>query len=432
MFHMGWFLKQGFGVQGWGAPWSGVTHMEWMQPDPYIDMAKQLERASFDYMMIEDSLLVHDTYKGSAEFPLRRAYSVPKSDPMPLIPLIAHATQNIGIIGTIATPFIPPFSAARLGATLDHLTKGRVGLNLVTASSHRSAQNYGLEKHYEHDERYRMADEWMEVVEALWNSWEPDAIVADPETGVYADHNKVHTIDFVGKYYKCRGPLNTAPGPQRKPVICQAGGSPAGMAFATKYADTIVASKLGIEAMKGYRAEITERLVRNQRPADSAKVLFLIAPILAETDEEAFDRRDRQRKKEAEDWEARVERMSYMSGIDFGQFELDEPLPDDLLPKINGHQSGMKEILSKGATLRELTKFTPVESIELVGSPDTVAAKMGEAMEEIGGDGFLITNTITRRTVAEIAEGLAPALKQRGLTRKAYEPGTFRENLLAF
>ena len=187
-----------------------------------VDLARALENACFDYLMIEDSLMVSDTYRGTMEYSLAHGAGAPKNDPMPMVPLIAQATSKIGIIATMATSFYPPFTAARLGATLDHLTKGRVGINIVTASSHRSAQNYGFDQHIEHDERYLMADEWMQVCYALWSSWEPGAVVANRDHGVFADFSKVHTIDFKGKYYSCRGPLNTAPGPQGRPVICQA------------------------------------------------------------------------------------------------------------------------------------------------------------------------------------------------------------------
>ena len=432
MFHLAWFLKQGFGVQGWGSQWSGTIGTEWMLPDIYIDMARQLERACFDYMMIEDTLLVNDIYQGSMEFPLKRGYGVPKSDPMPLLPLIAQGTSHIGVVGTLATPFYPPFTAARLGTTLDHLTRGRVGLNLVTASSHRSAQNYGLDKHIEHDKRYEMADEWMDCVDQLWESWEPGAVVMDEEKGIYADFTKVHTVNFEGKYYKSRGPLNTAPGPQRRPIICQAGGSPAGRAFGSKHADTIIAAATGVEDMKRYRSDITKRMESYGRDPASCKVLFLVSPIIADTDDAAQDKRDRQRAAEAADYEARLERMSYYSGIDMAQYDLDEPLPGDILSRVNGHQSTMEAFLKSGATLREITKFANIESVELVGSPDSVAAKMGEVMEEVGGDGYLIANTVTRRSISEIADGLAPALKRRGLIRTGFEHKHFRDNLLAF
>ena len=184
-------------------------------------------------------------------------HTVPKSDPVPLVPFLAYFTKRLGIVPTVTTSFYPPYLAARLGATLDHLTHGRVGLNIVTAHNDRAAQNFGLDRHYEHDLRYEMADEWMEVANRLWASWEPGAVVADPETGVFADHTKVHPINFEGRFYKCRGPLNTAPGPQGRPVICQAGGSPAGIAFAAKHADSVIAKVRGVAAAKSFRQRMT-------------------------------------------------------------------------------------------------------------------------------------------------------------------------------
>ena len=175
----------------------------------------------------------------------------------------------------MTTGFYPPYLAARLGATLDHLTRGRVGLNLVTAHNDRTAQNFGLDRHYEHDLRYEIADEWIQVVDKLWQSWGPDAVVADPATGMYTNFDKVRPIDFVGKYFKSRGPLNMPPGPQRRPVICQAGLSPAGREFAAKYADTIVARSRGAEAAAKYRADVRARMVQHGRDPDSCKVMSL-------------------------------------------------------------------------------------------------------------------------------------------------------------
>jgi FMN-dependent oxidoreductase (nitrilotriacetate monooxygenase family) len=433
MFHVGWFLTNGMGVQGWGSSEADTTCLvNWMLPDLYIDLAKSLERACFDYLMIEDSLMVADTYRGTMEYSLAHAAGAPKSDPMPMVPLIAQATSRIGIIATMATSFYPPFAAARLSTTLDHLTHGRVGINIVTASSHRSAQNFGLDQHIEHDERYAMADEWMDVCNALWNSWEPGAVVIDRERGVFADFTKVHTIDFKGKYYACRGPLNTAPGPQGRPVICQAGGSPAGRTFASKHADTIVANVTGIDKMKAYREDIGRRMIAAGRDPGGCKVLFLVRPIIAGTDEAAFEIREQRSEAEATNLEAQLAHMSYLSGIDMSQFDPDEPLPD-LSSRINGHQSSMADYAAGGKTLREMAAYRgSARSNRYVGSYDTVAALMGEIMEEVGGDGFLIGNPITPKSIDAFAEGLAPALKRRGLIRSGYAHKHFRDNLLEF
>jgi FMN-dependent oxidoreductase (nitrilotriacetate monooxygenase family) len=383
-------------------------------------------------MMLEDSSVLPDVYGGSPEYSLRTA--IVRHDPMPLVPLLAQATSRLGIIATASTSFYPPFLAARLFTTLDHLTKGRVGLNLVTSSPHAAAQNYGLEKHYEHDLRYTMADEWMETVNALWNTWDPDALILDEESGVFADHEKVHYANFEGKFFKTRGPLNTVPGPQHRPVICQAGGSPAGRELAAKHADTIIAAVVGVEGMKEYRDDISRRMIKHGRKPSDAKVLFLISPIFGDTDDDANARRDRIRAAQAADIEYNLSGMSYLSGFDFSKFDPDEPFPD-LIGKSNGHQSSLADLtrVAKGKTLREVAQgHHLIESIELVGTPDTVAVKMGEAMEYAGGDGYLVATPVTRKNITEIADGLSPALRRRGLIRSSYAHEHFRDNLLDY
>jgi FMN-dependent oxidoreductase (nitrilotriacetate monooxygenase family) len=433
MFHMGWFLHYGFGVYGWNQQWSGNVAADVAQPGLFVDMATSLERAGFDYMMIEDSSVVPDIYQGSLEFSLRNA--VVRHDPMALVPLLAQATEHIGIIATCATTFYPPFLAARLFTTLDHLTNGRVGINLVTASPHAAAQNYGYEKHFEHDLRYEMADEWMTLVSQLWESWEPGSLILDEATDTFADASKVHRIDFEGRFYKSRGPLNTVPGPQRRPVVCQAGGSPAGREVAARHADTIVALVSGIEAMKEYKEDITERLIRNGRKPDDAKLLFLVSPILGDTDAEAQAKHARSVQAQIANLAPALAGQSYLSGIDFSKFDLDEPLPD-LTGKSNGHQSMVAD-LQKAAgakTLREtlVEKASGIGSLQLVGSPDSVAVQMGEVMDYVGGDGFLIASEVTRKNITEIADGLAPALRRRGLMRGTYPHQNFRDNLLSY
>jgi alkanesulfonate monooxygenase SsuD/methylene tetrahydromethanopterin reductase-like flavin-dependent oxidoreductase (luciferase family) len=195
MFHFGWFVGKGYSPHGWNQPWTGKIGSDWM-----LDLARGLERACFDCLVIEDGSFVPDAFQGSPEWYLCNGSGVPKSDPLPLVPLLAYVTKHVGIVATITTSFYPPYIAARLGATLDHLTQGRVGFNVVTAHNDRSAQNFGLDRHYEHDLRYEMADEWMQVVNGLWTSWKPDAIVADPVTGVFADYTKIHPINFEGRF----------------------------------------------------------------------------------------------------------------------------------------------------------------------------------------------------------------------------------------
>jgi FMN-dependent oxidoreductase (nitrilotriacetate monooxygenase family) len=432
MFHMGWFLGLGFGVYGWNDQWSGNVRHDVAKPGLFVDMATSLERAGFDYMMLEDSSVLPDVYGGSPEHSLR--IGTVRHDPMPLVPLLGAATSRIGIIATASTSFYPPFLAARLFRTLDHLTNGRVGVNLVTSSPHAAAQNYGYEQHFEHDLRYEMADDWMQAVDALWNTWDQDALTLDEETGVFADHTKVRYANYEGRFFKTRGPLNTVPSPQQRPVICQAGGSPAGRALAAKHADTIIAATVGVEGMKEYRDDISRRMIEYGRKPSDAKVLFLVDPIMADTDAEAEAKRDRMRAAQAANVEYMLAGMSYASGVDFSKFDPDEPIPD-LTGKSNGHQSIVDTFqrVGKGRTLREVVAdYRVIESIELVGSPDTVAVQMKEAMEYCGGDGFLVASPVTRKRITEIADGLAPVLRRRGLMRSSYTYEHFRDNLLEY
>lgn len=432
MFHMGWFLGYGFGVYGFGSPWTGNIGRDAANPQLFVDMATSLERAGFDYMMLEDSSVLPDLFGGNFDYSVQNG--VVRMDPMPLVPLLAAATSKLGIIATANTTFYPPFLAARLFRTLDHVTQGRVGVNLVTGSPHAAAQNYGLDKLYEHDQRYRIADEWMTVVEALWNSWEPDAVVAD-EAGatMFADPSKVHYVNFEGEFFRSRGPLNTIPSPQQKPVVCQAGGSPAGRDLAAKHADTVIATAPGVEAMKEYRDDISDRMIKFGRDPKDAKVLFLINPVLGETTQEARDKAARLAEPTDANLRWIMAGVSYVSGFDMASFDLDAPLAD--LSNSNGHQSMVKDLMKvgEGKTLREaLTAYHMTDSVKLVGTPDEVADQMGEVMEFVGGDGFLIGSPVTRRTITEICDGLAPALRARGLIRSGYGHDTFRENLLAF
>jgi FMN-dependent oxidoreductase (nitrilotriacetate monooxygenase family) len=428
---MGWFLGYGFGVYGFGDTWAGNIGRDAAKPQLFLDMATSLERAGFDYMMLEDSSVLPDVYGGGFDFAVK--VGTVRMDPMPLVPLLAGATRHLGIVSTCNTTFYPPFLAARLYRTLDHLTDGRVGINLVTGSPHAAGKNYGLDGLPEHDERYRMADEWMTLVEALWNSWEPDAVVAEQDRGMFADPSKVHYVNFEGEYFRSRGPLNTIPSKQQKPVVCQAGGSPAGRDLAAKHADTIIATAAGLEKMKEYRDDISDRMIRFGRNPKDAKVLFLITPTLGETTQEAQNKAARQAELSDDALEFALAGLSYTSGFDFAQFDLDAPLAD--LSSSNGHQSIVQDLVraAEGKTLREaLATYRMIDSIRLVGTPDEVADRMGEAMEHVGGDGFLIGSPVTRRNITEIADGLAPALRRRGLIRSNYEHDTFRENLLAF
>jgi FMN-dependent oxidoreductase (nitrilotriacetate monooxygenase family) len=432
-FHLGWFMN--FTPDEWqspfgqgGEPWDGQF---------YIEMAQTLERACFDYMMIEDKLMVSEAYGGSAEGGLRTGMMAPKHDPVPLAVAMGMATSRIGVVATMSTLGYPPFLMARLSSTVDSLTKGRFGWNVVTSAEDLAAQNFGLDKLPPRELRYEMADEYMDVMDKLFGSWDADAVVRDRARGVYADHTKVHPINHVGKFYKVRGPLNTVRSPQGRPVYVQAGASPRGRDFAAKHADSIVSVASGVPAMKAFRDDIRARAITLGRDPDTIKVMFLVTPTLGETARDAQDKHQRMLESPSfiDDMLASI---SAITEIDFAQFELDRPLPHQLVT--NGEQGSLDKFQNwgSGKTLRELVidgSGGLCSSVELIGTPDQVAERMGEVMAEIGGDGFLICTPVlrvSRRYITEIADGLVPALQRRGLTRTHYAHAMLRDNLQEF
>ena len=430
-FHLAWFLSQGYGPKSWRSDFPGSDVSRWMMPDLFVDLAQGMERACFDYMIIEDSSNIPYTYKGSHDTYLQYAASTPKLDPAVLVPYLAAATRHLGLVPTLSVSEYPPYLLARLVNSLDHTTEGRVGWNCVTGSNDGAAQNYSRDKHRPHDERYDVADEFADVVTRLWESWEPDAVVLDRETALFADGAKVHPINHEGKYFKVRGPLNAPRSPQGRVPICQAGGSPRGLEFASRWADTIITEGGGSAAsMKAYRDKIRSRARELGRNPDDIKVLFLAHPIVDSTMEAARARAKMEADAAEKSVDSLLSSMSRLTGIDFAQFDLDQPLPSTLTT--NGHQSALAKWIGK--TPRQLVRsYARKDGIDFTGTPDYVAGMMQEIMEEVGGDGFLIFNSFfDRRYVMEVCEGLVPELQRRGLTRKAYAHRHLRDNLLEF
>ena len=433
-FHLGWFTN--FTAGEWtgpfsngGLPWDGAF---------YVEMAQALERACFDYLMLEDKLAISESYGGSMEVYLKHAVGMsPKHDPVPLATLIAGATSRLGVVATMSTLGYPPYLLARLCSTVDSIAGGRFGWNVVTSAEDYAAQNFGLDKLPPRELRYEMAEEYMQLCYALFGSWQPDALLLDRDTGTYADHTKVKPINFEGKYFRCRGPLNTVRSPQGVPTVLQAGASPKGRAFAARHADGIIAVAEGLDAMRAFRDDIRARAEEAGRDPDRVKVMFLVAPVLGETEQEARDKHARAMHDPAF-VEKALALISAITDIDFKRFDLDSPLAERLIT--NGEQGSLDKFQQwgSGRTLRELV----VESsggtaacIELIGTPDQVADMMGDAMASVGGDGFLITTPgqgVSRRQVIEITDGLVPALQRRGLVRSHYEHAMLRDNLLAF
>nr|WP_246315182.1 NtaA/DmoA family FMN-dependent monooxygenase [Kineococcus aurantiacus] len=430
---MGWFTN--YLPPSWKAEFSGRAADTWMSGDFHVNLARRLEEARFDYLLLEDSSYVSNTYGGSFELELQQVVRAPKNDPMPLAAAIARETRHLGLVVTANTTFYPPFLLARLIRTLDHLSRGRAGWNVVTGAPDQALANFGIRDDAlrdgvsAHDLRYDMAEEFVDLVVRLWESWEEDAVVADRATGTYVDAAKVRTVDFEGKWYSSRGPLNSPPSPQYRPVICQAGGSARGRAFAGRHADTVVALPKGVEQMRAHVDDVRRAAEAAGRDPAACKVLFIVTPTIAETDAEARASRDRQFARRDE---RALRRLAMMSGggVDWSGYDLDAPLP----ALAQDGQSTTAEFARRhaGKTFRDALAEDQTESVELVGSPDTVAAQMVEALEATGGDGFLFysgSGELTMRFVDEVVDGVVPALQRAGHARREYSATTLAGHL---
>ena len=428
-FHLGYFTK--FGNTAWpgdnkefGSQWADGSH--------HIELAKILEGAKFDFILFEDTLIVGDRYAGSMELDLKNATLAPKHDPMPLLPLMAHGTSHIGLVATASTTFYPPYILARLLATVDWLTGGRSGWNMVTSSEKNAAANFGMDKLLPPTVRYDIADEYVDLVTQLWDSWEEGALVADTETGVYVDYKKVHTVNFEGEHFRCRGPLNTMRPPQGWPVLCQAGASQRGRDFSARNAELVLGMMTGgVPGMKAYREDIRRRAESFGRNPDDVKVVFL-TPVNIYPEKGMVPEMTEAEKQAA--FEHNIVMASSSLDIDFSQIDPDVPVPQNLVA--GGHTSALDHMMKeglKGKTLRDLFSMGQGASgMDFSGTVEEVAEKMMAVMDEVGGDGFLIEGSGYNRQLSELVNGVIPVLQKAGAVRTEYGGKTLRDNLREF
>lgn len=398
----------------------------------WTNMAIELERGCFDTLFIADVAGVYDVYRGSAEWALRDAAQVPVNDPFGAISAMAAVTQNLGFGVTAALTFEPPYLLARRLSTLDHLTKGRVAWNVVSSYLNSASVNIGMDKQIPHDERYNMAEEYMEVMYKLWEgSWEEGAVLRDREAGIFTDPTKVHPIKHKGKYYSVPGFHLCEPSPQRTPVIFQAGASSRGRAFATKHAEGMFVLTTDPAAAKPLTDDIRRQAVEAGRSPDSIKIFTLLTVITGATDEAA------QRKYEEYLAYSQPEGMMALcggwTGIDFNELDPDAPLEavenDSLrtmLESLANSQDG------KVWTVREIIKSRAIGGLGpiVVGGPETVADIMEKWVDEGGIDGFNLAYAVTPGTTTDFIDYVVPELRKRGRVQTSYKPGTFREKLI--
>ena len=388
--------------------------------------AKRLEEAKFDAFFMADHLAVLNMPIEA----LKRSHTVTSFDPLTLLPALAMTTKHLGLVATASTTFEQPYLIARRFASLDHLSGGRAGWNIVTTSNPDAALNFGLEEHMEHDERYARAREFYEVVTGLWDSWADDAFVRDVESGVFFDPDKLHVLNHKGKYLSVRGPLNIARPVQGWPVIVQAGASDAGRQLAAETAEVVFAGGGRLEDDQAYYADVKARTERAGRDPDQIKILPGAFVILGETDDHARDKR--LKLDSLVHYESSIAALSIALGTDASKFDPDGPLPP--IPESNASQSGRARVVALAArdklTVRQLAqRLGGYAGLGFVGSLKTVADRMEQWFVERGCDGFNVLFPYLPEGLDDVVDKLVPELQRRGLFRREYEGPTLRDNL---
>jgi FMN-dependent oxidoreductase (nitrilotriacetate monooxygenase family) len=399
----------------------------------WLDTARILERGKFDALFIADALGPLDVYQGRVDGALRDGVQTPTDDPLLVISAMAAVTRHLGFAVTVSSTYERPYQFARKMTTLDHLTEGRIGWNVVTSALESAARNLGLDQQVPHDERYRIADEFMDVVYKLWEgSWEDDAVVHDVEAGVFVDPVRVHPIEHSGTYYQVPGIALSEPSVQRTPVLYQAGTSSVGMAFAARHAEGVFLSTYRPEMAKRMTSNVRDLARGEGRDPDSLKFIAMVTVIVGETEAEA-------RAKHADyasytSLEGSLARFSALMQIDLSALDPDVPLE-------YVETEGIRGVVERFTRLDSTRRWTPREIADfvgvngggplIVGSPGQVADELERWMDEADIDGFNICDPVPPVTYADFVDLVVPELQRRGRVWTEYEGNTLRESLLA-
>jgi len=397
----------------------------------WIDLAKILERGKFDGLFIADVLGVYDVFGGNGGAALRRCAQVPVNDPVLTIPAMAYATRHLGFGVTCNLSFEPPYTFARRMSTLDHLTNGRIGWNIVTGYLNSAAKGSGLDAQSAHDLRYEIAEEYVEITYKLWEgSWEDDAVVRDKKAQIYARPDKVHAIKHRGKYYQIDAIHLCEPSPQRTPVLYQAGASTRGRDFAAKHAECVFVSGPSPKVLAPIVADIRRRAAAHGRDPKEILIFALATVVTGDTERAAQDKFNEYRKHI--NLEGALALFSGWTGIDFSQYALDAPLR---FIKNDAVQS-----LVEAFTIRDPSKIWTVKEIAeyvgiggpgpvIIGSPRTVADQLQSWIDETDIDGFNLAYAVTPETFSDFVDLVVPELQRRGVYKTEYQEGTLREKL---
>lgn len=418
--HLG-SLSHGVGghVAGWRMP-GAESHKERFEPIARAVLAA--ERGKFDFVFFADA--VNTGADAAPAFVVR-------FEPLTLLGALSVVTDRIGLVATVSTTYSEPYNVARAFASLDHLSQGRIGWNVVTGSSPDAAANFSRDKHPPHAKRYAMAEEYIKVTKALWDSWEDNAVVADRQTGLFIDTGKMHVADHAGEYFKVKGPLNASRPPQGYPVIFQAGASDRGLELAGATAEVVFATQSFQEEAIAFSQKLRDCVEAAGRPRDSVKVMLGVSTIVADTEQEAQDIVSR--------LGAMVEPVAAMRvlsdrvGIDLNQYDLDGPLPE-LPPStmMQGHARVLQSVARRrNLTIRQLRDYAAVSSGHrvLMGTPTQVADDLESWFKSGACDGFAIMTPYSPQPFETFVDRVVPILMERGLFRKEYEGKTLRDHL---
>lgn len=409
----------------------------WRYPGAYADanfnfehiknFAQTLERGKFDAFFMADHLAVLNMPMEA----LKRSSTPTSFEPMTLLPALAMVTKNLGLVATGSTTYDEPFHVARRFSSLDHISGGRAGWNVVTTANPDASMNFGREDHMEHDERYRRAREFYDVVTGLWDSWADDAFIRDQESGIFFDPDKMHVLNHDGKYLKVRGPLNIARPIQGWPVIVQAGASNAGRQLAAETAEAVFTSQATLKMGQEFYADVKDRMKKVGRNPEHLKILPACMVIVADSKEEA--RQKRLKLDSLVHYESAIASLSIALGHDAAKYDPDGPLPDNI-PESNAGQSSREKAIrvarEDNLTVRQLAqRLGGHSSTCIMGTPDEIADEMEEWLMTRGSDGFTIQFPYVPEGIDDFVDRVVPVLQKRGLYRTEYEGTTLRENM---
>lgn len=418
-------LAAGMHPAAWQHP--GTDPLGYIKPSQWKRIADIAEKGTLDAIFLADGVNLPLGPEGQVGGPVN------SFDPVVLLSVLAAQTTRVGLVATVSTTIDNPFSLARRISSLDHLSGGRVAWNVVTTWDAATTDNFGGEPHADREQRYAQAAEFVDVVRALWDSWDDDAFIADQETGQFTRLHAVRAIDHRGRYFSVKGPLNLPRSPQGQPVVFQAGGSAGGLDLAARHADAVFASLGTLDHALDFTRDLRRRTAAHGRPADAIRVMPGLSFILGGTEAEA---RERARVLNDLAGERRLATLARQLGIDARELAWDKPLPPYLLEtaELSPHSQGAREIVLRIARREPLTVRQILDRVQswhrlVVGSPEQLADTIEEWFAAGAVDGFNLMPDVEPSGIEDFVEHVVPILRDRGIFRREYAGTTLRDHL---